>query len=336
MRGNRMQFRAVRVPLVAAAVASGLAGVAGAAQYIYTPVNGANDLWSTGAHWTPGAPVSDDGTQLTFTADNSTVFTAGFVANTSNNIAAPFHANEVDLNGTGPATGTATINITGTNSSAGLYLPNNGFFNLVANGAGLTYNVLQPVTFGGSVAFYGDGTANFNFSGGFLGRGDNIQKYGASTLTISGPVSTSGGQFTLAGGTIRLAGSASLGNLAVKFYNGGTVLDLGGTSPFTAALDEDNGSFTGATIENNATGTSILTIDRIYSPTLGVTLVDNTNGGTGKLGIAVNNGFTIVSNNSYSGPTTLNNGATLTLGTGGCRSDGRTRGARPPPPPGCG
>ena len=89
--------------------------------------------------------------------------------------------------------------------------------------------------FGGSIGFFGNGTATFNFNGGFTGRGDNIQKYGSSTLVIAGPTNVSGGQFSLAGGTIRLSGSGTLGGEAVKFFNAGTVLDLNGTNQVGAS-----------------------------------------------------------------------------------------------------
>jgi hypothetical protein len=151
-----------RVALAAAAMvaaASCLGQRARADQYVYTPVNGANDLWSTGINWTdvttstsPAVPVSSTSTELTFTTDNTTVFPAGFVDTSTNNVASPFAFGSLDLNGAGPATaGTATININASAGSAGLAPVDQGNINLNANNGsagGLVYNVNQPLTFG--------------------------------------------------------------------------------------------------------------------------------------------------------------------------------------------
>jgi fibronectin-binding autotransporter adhesin len=329
-----------RVALAAAAMvaaASCLGQRARADQYVYTPVNGANDLWSTGINWTdvttstsPAVPVSSTSTELTFTTDNTTVFPAGFVDTSTNNVASPFAFGSLDLNGAGPATaGTATININASAGSAGLAPVDQGNINLNANNGsagGLVYNVNQPLTFGNNnaVFFNGNGTATFNFSGGFTNTngGFNIVKNGTSTLTISGASSLSGAVYSLYGGTIRLSGAGTLGtNTGVKFYGTGNVLDLNGTNQTVAYLDLDGNSpgsdpngFVSGTIENNGTGTSTFTINNGYQP-VRQNLVDHTNGGTGVLAITTNNNVTLAATNTYSGTTTVNSG-TLTVGNG--------------------
>ena len=316
--------RAVRRRGAVAILSLAVAGVgafnANAATYLYTPVDGAKDLWSTGNDWS-AVPVSATDTVLDF--GNGFTFTDGSTNTNTNDISGQFLLTQLDLDGTGPATGTAVVNINQAANSSGLYLGDQQNIHLNATGQGLTYNIGQSINFGNDAAtfFSGDGNANFNFNGGFTNTNNqfNFVKNGTSTLTIGGVTNSAGGVYSLHAGTIRLSGSGTLGsNMGFKFYDSGAALDLNGTNQTVAYIDldasEDADKFVSGTIENNGTGTSVFTINSGYQPVL-QNLVDHTNGGSGVLALTTNNNVTLAATNTYSGTTVVNSG-TLTVGNG--------------------
>ncbi len=226
------------------AVAMAIAAMAGqpagnAAEYIYNPVNGANDLWSDGTNWS-AAPLSSELTQLTFVGNNATVLANG-LTNTNVNTLAPFSLKALNLQGTGPSSGAATINISSAVSGggylnltapAGIYGYPVVNLNAMAGTAGLTYDVASNLNLATSAYFQGNGTATFNFSGAISGNG-GIIKSGSSVLTLSG-ANTFTGDTQVAQGTLVLAHSNALQNSTLDYNGGGlslgclTAVTLGG------------------------------------------------------------------------------------------------------------
>ncbi len=131
-------------------------------------MNTSTDIWSAGTDW-DATPVSAATTELTFVGANGTVLASGLANTNTNGSATPFSLNILDLQGTGPTSGGASVTIN--SSSAPLNFVVNGTTNPVVNlaalagASGLTYNVGSNLTFANNVVFQGAGTATFNFSG---------------------------------------------------------------------------------------------------------------------------------------------------------------------------
>ena len=184
------------VAMAATAAVLGLGSVTQGATMTYTPPSTSTDLWNAGTDWS-ATPVSNAATTLTFVGSNGTILANGLTNTNTDNFSAGFQANIINLQGTGPASGAATINIAAPSGSY-LNMVNSGtadpIINLNANAgtAGLTYNVTAPITYASSgtykrLALWNNGTAAFNFSGGITTTGttsflDNSQ----STVTLSG------------------------------------------------------------------------------------------------------------------------------------------------------
>ena len=79
---------------------------AAAAEYIYTPTETTDDLWSEGTNWS-AVPVAGAGTTLTFEENNATVFPAGFENRSTNDFVGGFQLNRLNLRGVGPSSGLA-------------------------------------------------------------------------------------------------------------------------------------------------------------------------------------------------------------------------------------
>src|SRR5436190_16263040 len=112
-RGLAFSRRAKTNIVVLAAVAGfgPAAGRALAATYTYTPTTGTTDQWAAGTNWSPSAPVSAADTELTFVGTNTTVLANSLANTNTNNISGAFQLNILDLQGTGPASGAATITL---------------------------------------------------------------------------------------------------------------------------------------------------------------------------------------------------------------------------------
>lgn len=223
-----------------------------ATTYTYAPVaNTAPGDWSTGTNWSPsGAPVSGATTTLTF-GSNSPVLANGLTNTNTDDIGGAFQANIINLQGTGPASGAATINIAAASgNSLNLVAPaaSSIVANLNANAgtAGLTYNVSVPVSLtafaaGDTVVFQGAGTATFNFSGGITTTNSAallIQNVGslAPTVTLSGSTASTVQGLVMYGGA-RLNANA---NLDVTGVNSGLTIK-GGFSVNSGVMTQDNG-----------------------------------------------------------------------------------------------
>ena len=208
-----------------------LAGLAWAAKFTYTPANTATDVWSAGTDWDV-TPVSAATTQLTFVGANGTVLANGLANINTNGSATPFSLNILDLQGTGPATGGASVTIN--SSSAALNFIANGATNPVVNlaalagASGLTYNVGSNLTFANNVIFQGAGTAAFNFTGNLSTTGTaTFTKNGASNLTLTGTTTLGTGNTIFNGGTTTITGSGSLsstGKIQIGVSGAATVI----------------------------------------------------------------------------------------------------------------
>ena len=159
--------------------------------HTYTPVNSTSNTWSAGTNWS-STPVSRVSTRLTFVGNNATVLPSGFNNASSDNILNSsvnnrFQLNILDLQGTGPASGTATIAINSTAPATGLSITGiSPVVNLNALGSSLTYDVNAPVSLGANTLFTGDGTANFRFNGGINGPTATLTKTRNSKLSLGG------------------------------------------------------------------------------------------------------------------------------------------------------
>ena len=106
-------FIAALLPIAAFAfcVAWQMPSAAIAAVYTYTPGNSDTDLWAAGTNWN-AIPVDSPTAELTFVGDNATVLPDGLTNTSTDNISGRLSLNILDLQGTGPASGAATINTT--------------------------------------------------------------------------------------------------------------------------------------------------------------------------------------------------------------------------------
>src|SRR5437764_8496536 len=107
--------RLVRIGLAAVALCSTTAGLA--ATYTYTPTNPTGDLWSAGTDWT-AIPLSAATTELAFVDASGSTTLANSLSNiNTDDNAGLFQLNILDLGGSGPASGAATININSSSTS---------------------------------------------------------------------------------------------------------------------------------------------------------------------------------------------------------------------------
>jgi len=212
------------------------------ATYTYNTTSGTpTENWSTGTGWS-GTPVSASDTTLTFVDPNTTNFATGAAPISNNDNAGSFLLNSLNLQGTDPASGTATLTIQG----GTLQFVNNGLTGPTVNlnalsspTTDLTYTVSSAIHLANDTTFGGTGTAAFNFSGAITGSG-NLTKTGISVLSLSGTTSNTfayTGNIDVQGGTLKPTG--------VLFTKGGLQMATGGTfdlSGGTVAVSSLSGS----------------------------------------------------------------------------------------------
>ncbi len=298
---------AARATVAVAALAA--AGTAMANTYTYTPVSNTapGDNWSAGTDWS-ATPVSAATTTLTFVGNNSTVLASGLTNYNTDDFSGAFNAQLLYLQGTGPTSGAATINIAAASGSY-LNLESNGaggsggvgsiYLNANAGaGGGLTYNVSAPITlvgdssYGNEVRIYGSGTATFNFTGGITTNATtNVDMQNAATINLSGGTSDINGLSAGSHGTVNINNGANLNVNGLNNGYGGSFILSGGTiTEGTSAAP---------------TGTDGTTIDGNYT----------INSGTVDVYVVTNNAFSL----GYRGSTmaTLDiNGGTFTVESG--------------------
>ncbi len=262
----------VKVVAAAAAVVGSVALVdhASAVTYTYNPAGSATNTWSSGTNWS-AVPVSATDARLTFISPNTTALADGTVivsTNDINNGGAAFQLNIMDLQGTGPGTGSATVTINNTAPATGLtFLGTTPTINLNALGALLSYNVNTPVTLGASTTITGAGTAGFKFNG-ISGSTFTLTKTGVSAVTLAGANTmgslafgnnTTGGTITVPTGGSFSVGAANVGTFSMG-VSGGTAssatLNAGAASSFTASVT----TFQVGGAGGSGTGAGVLTL----------------------------------------------------------------------------
>ncbi len=250
---SKRKFTFGSLAVAAAVAALGLGSATQGATFTYAPSNGST-TWSSGIGWTGGAaPVSGATTTLTFGA-STPALASGLTNTNTDDINGGFQANVINLQGTGPTSGSAaTINIAA-GSGSYLNMVNNGsgtsgadpIISLSANAgtAGLTYNVSAPITYVSSghytrLELVGSGTAAFNFSGGITNTGTatSFLENSKSTVTLSGSATN-----TFTGGF----GTASATNAVLNINADVVANGTGGVG----GLNLQSGTFTQG---NNAT-----------------------------------------------------------------------------------
>ncbi len=257
---------------------------------------GSTLLWSSGANWTGGVPPPSSrfSTAEFFTGQT---FVAGTI--TSSNDTAIGHAlNVLTLGGTGPTTGTATINVSGNPIVLRRETSLNPVINLTAtNGTGLTYNVSAPVTLDDATTSQGAGTATFNFSGGVSGAG-SLTKTSTSRLILSGTNTYTGGT-TITTGTLQFGFDGATGTVPAGDVtnNGSLRFDRTGT----------------LIVPNNISGSGGITIDCPISA--GTIVLSGTNSFTG--GVTVASGALRITNSTALGTTATTKTINLTAGSAG-------------------
>jgi fibronectin-binding autotransporter adhesin len=262
----------VKVVAAAAAVVGSVALVnrASAATFTYNPPGSATNTWSSGTNWSL-VPVSATDTRLTFITPNTTVIADGTVITSTNDInngGSAFQLNILDLQGTGPGTGSATVTINNMAPATGLtFLGTTPTINLNALGALLSYNVNTPVTLGANTTMTGAGTAGFKFNG-ISGSTFTLTKTGVSAVTLAGANSmgslalgnnTTGGTITVPTGGSFSVGTANVGTFSMG-VSGGTAssatLNAGAASSFTASVT----TFQVGGAGGSGTGAGVLTL----------------------------------------------------------------------------
>jgi len=254
---SRRNGRSIRhSAILSAAIAAACASSAHAAVFTYTnPAVNSTGSWSTDANWS-AAPSSAVTTDLVFTG----TMTDGVVATTNNDVATPFQLNSLTLAGAGPATGTASTIIGGSQ----LQFANNGSvgptISLTGTGTRGTYVISAPVSFLNDTRITGDGTANFRISGALSGSG-NLTKSGTSTLRLTGDSSATwtNRTITMERGSILVdiaAGGRLASTTSINFVLGGTfslVNATGGTN-YTQGLQQVNWTSGIGTLDTNRPG----------------------------------------------------------------------------------
>ena len=190
-----------------------------------------NSSWSTASNWAGGTAPANSG-------DTAVQFLGGQTANagtlTADSGTAAFNLMSLELSGTSPTTGTATVALTGgaLQFSDGINgrLPS-VLLDAVKSGGALNYTVGNAMTFGDLVTVYGNGTGGFNFTGQItLSRG--LVKQGTSGVTLSGFNNFAAALVRVEGGVL------SLGNINAAYKSGTIYVPAGGQLGVSA-----NGTF---------------------------------------------------------------------------------------------
>ena len=198
--------------------------------------------WSAGANWSGNvAPTSAADTAVQFLGGQ----TAAAGTLTADSGAAAFSLNSLELSGTAPSSGTATVALTGGTlqfvTTAGGQPPTI-LLDAVKSGGAINYSVANALTLGGLTTVYGNGTGGFNFSGAISATG-GLVKQGTSGLTLSGGNN-------LGGGTVRIEGGAlALGNMNAAAGAGAVYVSAGGQLGVTVG-----GTFAGVPVVLSGSG----------------------------------------------------------------------------------
>ena len=184
---------------------------------------GTDRLWSSPANW-DGGTIPSGGVASVIAFFPSLALNSGTV--TSNqDISSPFVLNVLDLNGVGPAIGTATVVIGGQQLSLISNETCSPVLSLSAMaGARFTYWINTPLSLQGPLTVQGNGTAEFISSGGITGPG-TLTKNGSSTLTLAGS-NTFTGATVVSEGCLVITGTLN-GTASLSIAPGATLTIVG-------------------------------------------------------------------------------------------------------------
>ena len=189
--------------------------------------NNTTDASTFGFHFASGASAA-----LTFTGSSVRFFDNG---NRIRNASAATHLINMNLGLDGDAADPFSIYIDG---AGGLTF--NGTINTQPGGAGSTINVLGATASATTVTFNGA----ISGAGGFYKENANI----TALMTAANNYS---GQTTIQNGTLRLAGSGSLANSAVRLHSGGT-LSISNSATVSSVAEFGSGNSGAIAISNGA------------------------------------------------------------------------------------
>ncbi|HZZ27613.1 MAG TPA: autotransporter-associated beta strand repeat-containing protein [Pirellulales bacterium] len=272
-----------------------------------------------------GASANSAGLGNTTITDNgSLVFSSGFLG--INGVI--FGTGTVTQTGAGTQTTLANSNmyqggtilqggILGINSDAAI---NNGVGGIQFNGGTLQFNgYASNLSFTssnttGNVNLGSSGTSTLN---GNINTTGNFTYAGPSTLTLAGTVHYTGAT-NIQNGTLILGAAASLPtNTALTMgdtNNDSPTLDLNGHSITVSSLT-NVGSDSPAIINNGTSNSTVIYAGSTASPSTFNGSLQS--GGTNTLALQVNSGnLTLSGSSTYTGATTINSGAKLTLAAG--------------------
>jgi uncharacterized protein with beta-barrel porin domain len=170
------------------------------------------------------------------------------------------------------------------------------------------------LTFGAGTQLVGDVIADYVGSGGTNpGGGTNaadqggslaLAKNGAGVLTLSGINTFTGGTTVSGAGLINFSAANNFGSGAITLNGGGLQWAGGNTTDISGRLAAIGAN--GATFDTNGNNVTLATA--LTSPSGGgITVANSGSGGA----------LTLTATNTYTGPTTINAGATLAIGNGG-------------------
>ena len=300
-----MSYREIRMtmparlslPLLAAAALLWPAVIAqNAAAQTYTPASGTFQ-WSAGTNWS-ATPVSGSTTQLTYVGNNADVVAAGTYGS-NNDLSGNFRLNRLNLQGTGPGSGNAVINLSG----GPLEFVSNGgtapVINLTASGTSLNYNIANNIVLTNNLSLNGVSTAaNYTFSGLISGTGSLSASNDRKTISLTNNASTFTGGVSNGGASNAVLRYSSIADNGIASSLGvGTVgnridINQSGFLTYTGSLDQSSNRrirFAGSNTSWLATSGSLGTL----------TLSNVVAGNNSSLGLDAAAGTTIVITNSF-------------------------------------
>ncbi len=195
-------------------------------------------------------------------------------------------------------------------------------FNIATNGAAVTATISAPIdmTYGSIVATVAQGTVssgqdlvisgNITQNTGAGSGAKSLTKNGAGTLVLNGVNSYTGGT-TIAGGTLVLSGSGTLGaNTGAVTFSGASTLDLGGGTPTVGAVTFSSASG-GATIQNGTLSAASITAQS----SAGTDTINVVVQGAGALTKSGAGTLVLSQANTYSGGTSVSGGTLVVSGS---------------------
>ena len=179
-------------------------------------------------------------------------------------------------------------------------------------------NVLLNATVNPTAVTVNNSSGDYSISGnGTITGSTGLTKSGTSMLILS-TANTYSVRTNIQNGTLQLGSSSALPSGTTVTLGSGSnsgVLDLAGNNPTIAGL-ATSGTGTANIVGNSGGSASTLTVNG--GGTFSGVIQDVLGGGSGTVGLTVGGGSLILTGaNTYTGPTVINSGATLSVGSGG-------------------